>query len=84
MDVGDLPNHVKYCVPVCLASNGQLSEYHRSVPNPEHQLGWIQLQGSKTDMAKLTIVLHVKCSIETFRGSLEMFGNKERQRGQII
>jgi len=30
VDVGDLPNHVKYCVLVCLASNGQLSEHHWS------------------------------------------------------
>jgi len=30
VDVGDLPNHVKYCVSVCLAFNGQLSEHHRS------------------------------------------------------
>jgi hypothetical protein len=30
VDVGDLPKHVKYCVLVCLASNGQLSEHHWS------------------------------------------------------
>ena len=44
MDVGNLPNHVKYCVLVCLASNGQLSEHHQSahrgagIPNIEFQV----------------------------------------------
>jgi len=30
VDVGNLPNHVKYCVSVCLASFEQLSVHHRS------------------------------------------------------
>jgi len=29
VDVGVLPNYVKYCVPVCLASFEQLSVHHR-------------------------------------------------------
>jgi len=49
MDVSDLPNHVKYCVPVCLVSNGQLSEYHQSVhrgagiPNNCYQSIWFKV-----------------------------------------
>ena len=49
MDVGDLSNHVKYCVSVCLASNGKLSEHHRSahrragIPNNWYQNRWFKV-----------------------------------------
>jgi len=48
VDVGVLPNHVKYCVPVCLASFEQLSVHHRSahggagIPNNWYQSIWFK------------------------------------------
>ena len=49
MDVGDLPNHVKYCVPVWLAFFEQLSVHHRSahggarIPNNWYQSIWFKV-----------------------------------------
>jgi len=49
VDVGDLPNHVKYRVLVCLASNEQLSVHHRSaqggaeIPNNWYQSKWFKV-----------------------------------------
>ena len=49
MDVSNLPNHVKYCVSVCLASNRQLSKHHQSahrgvrIPNNWYQSIWFKM-----------------------------------------
>jgi hypothetical protein len=49
VDVGDLPNHVKYCVPVWLAFFEQLSVHHRSahggarIPNNWYQSIWFKV-----------------------------------------
>ena len=48
MNVGNLPNHVKYCVSVCLVSYGQLSEHHRSAyGEPDSQQRCLAFSGYK-------------------------------------